>query len=348
MLVEAEEQLMDRASRVNQARVHTGFHYPRSSLTAVKSLILQKRFSAHFAEAIVDDFQMLYAIASRRSKVSAKRFHRMFRDIGAPISLAKPTQAALFNPTKVEAVFNCTETAFDALILRHLIIDRFEAAGMTAILNTSAEEIAETQDGLDVTLSDGRTVRARYVFNVSYAALNKLLIRAGLESADLKHEMAEIALITPPEELLEYGVTIMDGPFFSLMPHPTEGLHSLTHVRYTPHWAWTDAKRSAPPSYSTPPFSSKVKYMLSDGERYVPSLAGSTYRKSLYDVKTVLMRNESDDGRPILYQRRPNNSRLISILGGKIDNVFDLFELVRNTDWEFAHAHTDFVFGMAS
>ena len=35
LLVEASDALMKRASRVNQARVHTGFHYPRSAVTAV-------------------------------------------------------------------------------------------------------------------------------------------------------------------------------------------------------------------------------------------------------------------------------------------------------------------------
>ena len=46
LLVEAGDTLLDRASRVNQARVHTGFHYPRSALTAVKSMLLHRRFMA--------------------------------------------------------------------------------------------------------------------------------------------------------------------------------------------------------------------------------------------------------------------------------------------------------------
>ena len=37
LLIEAEDQLLSRASRVNQARVHTGFHYPRSAATASAS-----------------------------------------------------------------------------------------------------------------------------------------------------------------------------------------------------------------------------------------------------------------------------------------------------------------------
>ena len=104
LMVEAGPQLMNRASRVNQARVHTGFHYPRSAATAVKSMLLHRRFLADFPEAVVGDFQMLYAIARRRSKVTAKKFHRMFRDMGAPIEPAMPSHRALFNTDMVEDV----------------------------------------------------------------------------------------------------------------------------------------------------------------------------------------------------------------------------------------------------
>jgi glycine/D-amino acid oxidase-like deaminating enzyme len=102
LLVEASPSLMNRASRVNQARVHTGFHYPRSAITAVKSMLLHRRFLRDFPEAVVDDFQMLYAIPRRRSKVSAKKFYRMFRDMGAPIQPALPNHRALFDDEMIE------------------------------------------------------------------------------------------------------------------------------------------------------------------------------------------------------------------------------------------------------
>ena len=108
-VVEAGATLMTRASRVNQARVHTGFHYPRSVLTAVKSMVLHQRFARDFSEAVKSDFRMLYAVARRHSKVSAGRFHRMYADMGAPIAPATASQAALFNPDTIEAVFDCTE-----------------------------------------------------------------------------------------------------------------------------------------------------------------------------------------------------------------------------------------------
>lgn len=338
ILVEAGERLLDRASRVNQARVHTGFHYPRSALTAVKSMVLHRRFAADFPDAIVSDFQMLYAIARRRSKVSANRFHRMFEDMGAPIVPASPMQMALFNPDMIEAAFACTEYAFDYSVLRRHLANRLDALDMEVRFQTQVCAVKEQEDHALVQLSDGSTLRARFVFNVTYSGINMILRSAGLPEAQLKHELTEIALIRPPEHLEGYGVTVMDGPFFSAMPYPADNLYSLTHVRYTPHDSWTDRPdqtlRHNPPSEDT--LESRARYMILDSQRYMPCLAKAEWRRSLFEIKTVLLKNERDDGRPILFQRQPENSRTISIMGGKIDNIYDLFDLIKGTEPEWA------------
>ncbi|GAB4525257.1 MAG: hypothetical protein Tsb0010_08970 [Parvularculaceae bacterium] len=49
---------------------------------------------------------------------------------------------------------------------------------------------------------------------------------------------------------------------------------------------------------------------------------------SLYDVKTLIAQTAFDDARPILFRRHRDAPRLISILGGKIDNIFDILEYV--------------------
>lgn len=345
VVVEATARLMSRASRVNQARIHTGFHYPRSAVTAVKSMVLHKRFMNDFPEAVIDDFQMLYAIARKRSKISANRFYRMFRDIGAPIQSASTSQAALFDSDMIEAVFACKEAAFDYSVLERLLSERLARAGVPVRLSTTVSALAEMATGVVAGLSDGSELTARYAFNVTYSQVNSVLDKASLPRARLKHELTELALIAPPPELHGIGVTVMDGPFFSCMPYPSEELYSLTHVRYTPHESWTDDARSNTHQISSTQLQSRVTHMIRDGQRYMPSLAQARHEKSLFEVKTILEKNENDDGRPILYQQKPDKSRVVSILGGKIDNIYDLFELIRRSSPEFAPADARLLIG---
>lgn len=345
LLLEAGDQLMSRASRVNQARIHTGFHYPRSALTAVKSLVLHRRFASDYAPAVVDDFQMLYGVARRRSRVNANRFFRTFKSMGAPIEVANPPQAALFDSDMIEAVFRCDEYAFDYKVLDKLLSTRLDSLGLEVRLNSEVVELEDGPDHVVVRLKNGQEIEAGHVFNVTYANINHLLRASHLPIAQLKHELVEIALIEPPPQLAGYAVTIMDGPFMSAMPFPAESLYSLTHVRYTPQASWTDRRESIEPERATMVAAeSRHRQMILDGQRYVPCLAEASWVKSIYDVKTVLLKNENDDGRPILYQRRPQNSRVISIMGGKIDNIYDLFELIRTTQPEWAAADERYLF----
>lgn len=343
VLIEAADVPMSRASAVNQARVHAGFHYPRSFPTARQSQIHYAAFVRDFAPAIVDDFQMLYAIAAQRSRVQSGRFMAMFRAMEADIRPASAVQRALFDPSRIEEVFACTETAFDHTVLCRDLIARIEAAGIERRFGTAVEGLSETPEGIDLRLSDGNTLHAGTVFNATYAGLNTALLASGLQPYALKHEFTEIALVTPPEDMAGLGVTVMDGPFFSLMPYPAAGAYSLTHVRYTPRTSWMDSA-DHPSAYAlaeTLPRTSRWRHMATDAARYMPCVADVTWQKSLFDVKTVLPRNETDDGRPILLHQHETLPALISVLGGKIDNIYDLFEVLPRlkSEWEGLSPH---------
>ena len=168
------------------------------------------------------------------------------------------------------------------------------------------------------------------------------LFAADLAPLALKHELAEVALVEPPPELARLAVTVMDGPFFSSMPYPAEKLYSLAHVRYTPHFSWVDSSKDLSPYQINDrlPKVSRWRHMVQDAKRFLPCMQDVTYRHSLFDVKTVLVRNERDDGRPILLHRHSEGPRIYSVMGAKIDNIYDLFEALPQIDklWRDAHA----------
>lgn len=287
---------------------------------------------------------MLYAISKRNSHVRANRFESVFQLMNAPIRAANSSQTALFDKDAIEAVFTCPEYAFNWIKLRQHLQSRMAENGVTVRLETEAHRVVQTQGSqLEIELSDGSMIAADTVFNITYAQLNTLLRNSGLNLYPLKHELVEIALVTPPPELADLAVTVMDGPFFSLMPFPAEALYSLSHVRYSPHAAWIDTPTDAS-AYATAAqlqHQSRWRHMVNDAARYMPCMKNTQWVRSLFEVKTVLIRNEFDDGRPILMEEHEQMPGLFSILGGKIDNIFDLFEYLtaRRTEWSRLSPH---------
>ena len=112
IIIEKEPDLLQRASYINQARVHMGYHYPRNLVTAYRSFINFPRFVNDFKKSIISDFTKLYAIARVGSKVNAHRFYSMFKKMGVPIEEGPDEYDSLFNPELIKKVILVKEYAF--------------------------------------------------------------------------------------------------------------------------------------------------------------------------------------------------------------------------------------------
>jgi len=123
----------------------------------------------------------------------------------------------------------------------------------------------------------------------------------------------------------------MDGPFFSIRPFPSQKCSSISHVRYTPRLQWIDSREIDPyVILSRSNLSSNSGLMIRDASRYIPSLKKTIYLDSLYEIKTTLLKNTVDSGRPILFEKSDQLPGLYSILGGKIDNIYDALEAIHD------------------
>lgn len=343
-LLEREATLLSRASYNNQARVHNGYHYPRSFTTAYRSRINLPRFVRDWPDAVKQDFTKAYAIARHNSKVTARQFERFCLDIGASLRPVTPALRALFEPRLIEAIFLVEEYAFDATRLADWARHELRSCGVRVVPSTKATGIVngpgnslrvhiKTAQGAD------EHVSCRYVFNCTYSGLNQLGGDFPGTRTALKHEVTEMALMQAPSALSDIGITVMDGPFFSMMPFPARGLHTLSHVRYTPHLHWDDQLGADPyeklRNYGR---ATHVERMLRDVARYVPAVRRASYVDSLFEVKTVLIKNEADDGRPILFEKHASLPGCYSVLGGKIDNIYDVLEKLDAEDFATAPA----------
>jgi glycine/D-amino acid oxidase-like deaminating enzyme len=332
LLVERASSLLTRASYNNQARVHNGYHYPRSFTTAYRSQVNLPKFVRDWPQAVQGNIVKLYAIARRNSKVTARQFERFCREIGASIEPAAPKLRALFEPRLIEDVFLVEEYPFDSTKLAEWARRELAESGVSVRFDTRATAVSRVDDAtMQVALRSGEqaveAVSCRYVFNCTYAGLNQFMGDFPGTRTGLKQEITEMALMKVPPALDGLGITVMDGPFFSMMPFPARGLHTLSHVRYTPHLHWADTPGVDPYErlrhYER---ATRVDRMVRDVVRYLPAMAKADYVDSLFEVKTVLVKNESDDGRPILFEKHAELPGCYSILGGKIDNIYDVLE----------------------
>ncbi|MBF1033252.1 MAG: FAD-dependent oxidoreductase [Candidatus Nanosynbacter sp.] len=338
IIIEKETALMDRASYVNQARIHNGYHYPRSVLTGFRSAVNFPVFVDEYGPAVVSNFEKYYGIAKHLSKVNAKQFEHFCEKIGSEIERAPHDIEKMFNPSLIEEVFKVKEYAFNSRKLRELLVERINKyKGISIHTGESVSKIELPAGGAGKinVVTDRDSYEADFVLNCTYSNINTLHRASGLPLVGLKHEITEMCLVELPQQLKDFSITVMDGPFFSIMPFPSKNLYTLSHVRYTPHESWIDDENTSAERIKTHeylknrPFKSNYRQMYNDVVRFIPALKNMKYRESIVEVKTVLVKSEDDDSRPILFRNDFGNDGYICIMGGKLDNIYDAFEELR-------------------
>lgn len=336
-IFEKECQIMQRASLKNQARVHNGYHYPRSILTGLRSRISFPRFINEFPECIEDKFEKLYLISSQLSKINSIQFENYCNSIGANYYSSYAKFSKYINKNLIDNIYSVDEVVFNSEKLKNNLLNKINKNKIKLYLNTEISGIAKINNQLSLKYTNNDyDYIFDHVFNCTYSNLNQLIYSLNKDLIPLKHELTEICLIEAPSIFNEIGITIMDGPFFSMMPYPIlKSLHTFSHVRYTPHIEWHDDNIFNYNNFFSNMLEeyklSAWKHMINDAKRYIPMLQESNYKNSLWEIKTVLPKSEYNDSRPILFKPNYCFHGFHQILGGKIDNVYDVIDIIEKT-----------------
>ena len=82
LVLEQDSGAFKRATYINQARVHMGYHYPRSYSTAIKSAHYFQRFMEDYRFCILESFDQVYATSTNFSWSNAQQFIKFCKNAG--------------------------------------------------------------------------------------------------------------------------------------------------------------------------------------------------------------------------------------------------------------------------
>lgn len=117
LVLEYDKKPFSRATYINQARVHMGYHYPRSFSTAIKSAHYFDRFCEEYGFSIHEQFEQIYATSKKFSWTNAEQFKK-FCD-AANIKCQELNPDAYFKSGMCDGAFLTKEYTYDAMILKN-------------------------------------------------------------------------------------------------------------------------------------------------------------------------------------------------------------------------------------
>lgn len=295
-LYEQDSGLLYGASRVNQYRLHSGYHYPRSTETAIQSKFGLRSFTEEYSAAIITGDDHYYLIPNKGSKVTVQEY----RDFMDSVSLEYEQIASVpwADNDQISGIFKVNENSLDISELRSLIYERLMKSGVKVLTNTKYED-----------------QQTEVIVNATYSRINFAL--PGGQRIDYQFEVCSKPIVRLPESLHRLSAVIIDGSFGCVDPCGRTDLHVVGHVD---HAVLERSIGHFPPKLPTVDIHRHGR-MCSDIGRYIPDANRFEYMRTMYTVRAVLPNREHDDARPTYVTK--HNERLYSVFSGKIGTAVD-------------------------
>jgi glycine/D-amino acid oxidase-like deaminating enzyme len=306
----------------NANRLHLGFHYPRDDETALQCARGSKTFRDEFEDAVLPGLRNAYFIASENSLTSSRNFLAFCDRIGLPYRQIELHQ---FKPTvkHVELGVMTDEVMYDGATLRRLMTERLLGSRVETRVGCEVMDIKREGDVFEIVIKDQSSARFAAVVNCCYAAINRLTAQLGHTIQTYQYEYVAVPIIELdwPQAT---SITILDGPFMSLLPFGKRGEYLLYHVQHAViaqdikpllDPAWLDAASSP---FATIDKEAWFATQLEDCCKFVPALRGAELKGFVQGPRMVLPYQEASDARPSIVTSHERG--YITVFAGKIDH----------------------------
>jgi hypothetical protein len=302
--------IMCAASVINQYRIHSGYHYPRSPETILETLEARAEFMETFSPAIVRNSRHYYAIPLEGSQTSPHLFEKVMGRYGIAFTPCRPDWMDF---GFIDRCYEVEEHIYDPDILRDLVVGRICSLGI---------QFEKRAFSPAMRLDYDFTIWATYGLGPS----------RGLFKA-AKYQVAEKILIELPPILRGVSLVVVDGPFTAFDPYGSSARSLFGSAKHTNHWTTTNPDEPIPDPYAKilnrPSFEpvsfTRFDAMRKDSSLAVPTSKDAVYLGSRFTIRVV--ENNPEQDRRTLYVQEVAPQEL-HVFSGKVVSAVKAARLV--------------------
>jgi hypothetical protein len=292
--------ILRAASAINQYRIHSGYHYPRSPETIRETLDARAEFLETFAPAIVRNSRHYYAIPREGSQTPPELFEKVMDQFSIAYRQGHPDWIDF---GFIDKCYEVDEQIYDPDLLRDLVSSRIRSLGIPFEHRLFSPEMRVDYDFV---------IWATYGLGPSRGLF-----------PSVKYQVAEKILIELPPKLRGVSLVVVDGPFTAFDPYGSSALSLFGSAKHTNHWTTTNPYEPVPEPYarilngqSFEPISfTRFEAMRRDSCLAVPRSQDAVYLGSRFTVR-VVENNPAQDRRTLYVQEGAPGE--LHIFSGKV------------------------------
>ena len=311
-IFESKKKIFLGMSGYNTNRLHMGYHYPRSLITRKQSINGYNKFIKEYPNLYKKITNNFIGIANKKTRVNFKKYKKIMIASGLQINQINKLKFKIKN---IEGLIKTKE----GLILQdkaanffYKKIKNFLILGKSPELNQFKEKkvILNNEEYDWIIDCSGSNWRKNNIFNISFEPRVTFVYKSKIK---------------------DFALMVLDGNFFTLYPHK-KNLYTLGSVKYSRFKKFKNLKSAT--IFSKNISKKEIVKRKEMSEKIVlnffPKFKKYFFYNNYYKSMTTLF-NSKKDSRPTLVNKK---KRLITVLGGKIDTIFEaereVLNIIRN------------------
>ncbi len=220
-VIDKNPDIFQGASGGTHNRAHMGYHYPRSISTAKECLKGLMHFETKYPSVIDHNNESFYLI-DKESLTDLNTYKNFCNNVGIP-GIEEWPEPRFLNRDLIEGSIITREPVFNMTKLKDVL--RYEAINYGVKIITNAELISfhnltKRKYTAQVYFNNNWIyLDVDIIINATYAYSNNIMKILGVEKDMVKYKLqhTEVVVVKSQEKLP--SMTIMDGPFVSIMKH---------------------------------------------------------------------------------------------------------------------------------
>ena len=320
-IFDRSDSLMTRAATNNQARLHLGFHYPRSSETIRQTIHGFQQFVDNFGSCISYPKQNYYAIHND-GYINFEEYLNAMDEHDLNYEIVGHEHCRFFRePKNISGIIKVNEGVIYLDKMARKLTTWLES-NVNIHCNTFVSDIDPDKGSLLVNgeLLTGYDV----IINCTYTDINLGLPKE--KHFELKYEVTALAIVDAPFGD-EIAITIMDGPFVALYPvgNHKASLSSVSHTPFIKCSNVSDLETQLMQALKNKNSQRVIADIINHGNELLKlNLTLSDIQDIWIAPKTKVLQDKGDQR---LTEIRIHEN-LISVLCGKLDAVYNITDQI--------------------
>ena len=305
-IFESKKKIFLGMSGYNTNRLHMGYHYPRSLITRKQSINGYNKFIKEYPNLYKKVTNNFIGIANKKTHVNFKKYKKIMVGSGLQINQINKLKFKIKN---IEGLIKTKEGVIlqeKAANFFYRKIKNFLILGKSPELNQFKEKkaILNNEEYDWIIDCSGSNWRKNNIFNISFEPRVTFVYKSKIKN---------------------FALMVMDGNFFTLYPYK-KNMYTLGSVEHSRFKKFKNLNNAI--LYSKKIILKDIikrRNMSEDVvQNFYPKFKKNFSFFSYYKSMTTVF-NSKKDSRPTLVNK---DKRLITVLGGKIDTIFEAEEKI--------------------